>query len=93
MIWKNVTYGKNRVRRNYSRVRTNVELPNLIEVQLKSFEWFMTTGLKELFAEISPIRDHGEKLELYFGDFEFEPPNRNTVRWRAKRTTLVSHRP
>ena len=50
MIWKNVTYGKNRVRRNYSRVRTNVELPNLIEVQLKSFEWFMTTGLKELFG-------------------------------------------
>ena len=91
MIWKNVTYGKNRVRRNNSRVRTNVELPNLIEVQLKSFEWFMTTGLKELFAEISPIRDHGEKLELYFGDFEFEPPKYSPM--ESKRTTLVSHRP
>ena len=72
MSYKNVVYGKNRVRRNYSRVQTNVELPNLIEVQTKSFEWFVTDGLKELFQEISPIKDHAEKLELYFGDFEFD---------------------
>lgn len=67
-------YGKTRVRRNYSRVQTNVELPDLIEVQTKSFNWFITEGMKELFKEISPIRDHGEKLELYFGDFEFDEP-------------------
>jgi len=72
--WKNVTYGKNRVRRNYSRVRTNVELPDLIEVQTKSFAGFIDYGLKELFKEISPIKDHGEKLELYFGDYEFDEP-------------------
>ena len=74
MGWKNVTYGKNRVRRNYSRVRTNVELPDLIEVQTKSFAGFIDYGLKELFTEISPIKDHGEKLELYFGDYEFDEP-------------------
>ncbi len=74
MGWKNVTYGKNRVRRNYSRVRTNVELPDLIEVQTKSFAGFIDYGLKELFKEISPIKDHGEKLELYFGDYEFDEP-------------------
>jgi DNA-directed RNA polymerase subunit beta len=72
--YKNVTYGKNRVRRNYSRVRANIELPNLIEVQTKSFESFIQEGLKELFTEISPIKDHGEKLELYFGDYEFDEP-------------------
>ena len=65
--YKNVKYGKNRIRRNYSRVQTNVELPNLIEVQTKSFDWFIHEGLKKLFAEISPIKDHGENLELYFG--------------------------
>ena len=78
LSWVTEIYGKNRVRRNYSRVQTNVELPNLIEVQTKSFEWFVNEGLKELFKEISPIRDHvkeqgevGEKtkLELYFGDY------------------------
>ena len=52
MSFKNVVYGKNRVRRNYSKVRTNVELPNLIEVQTGSFQWLIDTGLKELFQEI-----------------------------------------
>ncbi len=74
MSYKNVVYGKNRVRRNYSRVQTVVELPNLIEIQTGSFQWFKTEGIKELFKEISPIKDHSEKLELYFGDFEFEEP-------------------
>ncbi len=74
MGWKNVTYGKNRVRRNYSRVLVNADLPNLIEVQTKSFDAFINEGIKELFKEISPIKDHGEKLELYFGDYEFDEP-------------------
>ncbi len=74
MSFKNVVYGKSRVRRNYSRVQTNVELPNLIEVQTQAFEWFTEVGIKELFAEISPIKDHGEKLELYFQDYEFDEP-------------------
>ena len=74
MSWKNVVYGKNRVRRNYSRVQTNVELPDLVEVQTKSFKWFIETGLKELFKEFSPIKDHSERLELYFEDYEFGEP-------------------
>ena len=76
MSWKNVQYGKKRVRRNYARVQTNVDLPNLIEVQTGSFQWLIETGLKELFHEISPIRDHGdgEKFELYFGEYEFDEP-------------------
>ncbi|MDD3999901.1 MAG: DNA-directed RNA polymerase subunit beta [Bacilli bacterium] len=74
MGWKNVTYGKNRVRRNYSQVLVNAELPNLIEVQTKSFDLFIKEGIRALFKEISPIKDHGEKLELYFGDYEFDEP-------------------
>ncbi len=74
MSYKNIVYGKNRTRRNYSRVQTNVELPNLIEVQTNSFDWFLKVGLKDLFKEFSPIRDHGEKLELYFGEYEFDEP-------------------
>ena len=74
MSYKNLIYGKNRVRRNYSRVQTNVELPNLIEIQTKSFEWFITDGIKDLFTELSPIKDHSENMELYFGNFEFDEP-------------------
>ncbi|MDD4387898.1 MAG: DNA-directed RNA polymerase subunit beta, partial [Bacilli bacterium] len=90
MNWKNVTYGKNRVRRNYSRVRTNVELPNLIEVQIKSFEWFMKDGLSDLFREISPIRDHGEKLELYFGEYDFEEPKYSVVEAKKNDVSFAS---
>ncbi|MDD3129033.1 MAG: DNA-directed RNA polymerase subunit beta, partial [Candidatus Izemoplasmatales bacterium] len=73
MNYKTVKYGKTRERRNYSRVKSNVELPNLIEVQTESFKWFMETGLKELFQDISPITNFNGDVELYFGDFEFEP--------------------
>ena len=91
MSYKNVIYGKNRVRRNYSRVQTNVELPDLIEVQTKSFAWFITDGLKELFQELSPIKDHAEKMELYFGDFEFEEPKYTIP--EAKRNVTSYSRP
>ena len=74
LSFKNVVYGKNRVRRNYSKVKTNVELPNLIEIQTKSFDWFLNEGIKELFKEISPIKDYSEKYELYFDDYEFDEP-------------------
>ena len=91
MSWKNVVYGKNRVRRNYSRVQTNVELPDLIEVQTKSFDWFVNEGIKELFEEISPIKDHGEKLELYFGNYEFDEPKYSIT--EAKRNVTSYSRP
>ena len=76
MNYNEMIYGKNRVRRNYSRVQINAELPNLIEVQTKSFDWFVKEGLKELFEEITPIRDRDNdaRFELYFGNFSFDEP-------------------
>ncbi|HRY52655.1 MAG TPA: DNA-directed RNA polymerase subunit beta [Candidatus Portnoybacteria bacterium] len=50
-------------------------LPDLIEVQLDSFKWFRDKGLKELFEEVSPIRDwSGKDLDLYFADYYFDEP-------------------
>ena len=76
MSYKNVQYGRTRVRRNYARVQTNIELPNLIEVQTESFKWLLGEGIAELFKELSPIKDHGdgEKFELHFGEHEFDEP-------------------
>ncbi len=49
--------------------------PRLIEVQLDSYKWFLEKGLRELFDEISPIRDHtGAELELHFLEYKFDPP-------------------
>ena len=61
-------------RKSYARTPTVLELPKLTEVQLRSFEWFKTEGLRELFAEISPITSFNKNLELHFGDFYFGEP-------------------
>ncbi len=74
MNYKIVKYGKKRERRNYSRVKSNIELPNLIQVQTNSFEWFVKHGLNELFKDISPIENFTQDLELYFENFEFGEP-------------------
>jgi DNA-directed RNA polymerase subunit beta len=71
LSYKLINYGKKRQRRDYSRVKSNVELPDLIKVQTKSFQWFIEKGLAELFRDISPIQNFTENIELYFEDYEF----------------------
>ena len=61
-------------RKSYARTPNVVELPRLIEIQLNSFEWFRTEGLKELFEEISPIVSFNKNLEMHFGAFQFGEP-------------------
>ncbi len=64
-----------RTRKTFSKTKDVLPLPNLIDIQLKSFEWFITEGLNELFAEINPIEDFtGKSLALYLRDFHFEEP-------------------
>lgn len=62
-----ISVGK-RVRMSYSRIDEILDLPDLIEVQKKSYEWFLEEGLKEAFENISPIKDFTEKLILEITD-------------------------
>ncbi|MBQ0027796.1 MAG: DNA-directed RNA polymerase subunit beta [Lachnospiraceae bacterium] len=64
------TYGSKKVRMSYSRQKEVLEMPNLIEVQKDSYDWFLEEGLKEVFADISPIADYSGHLSLEFVDFE-----------------------
>ena len=57
------------VRMSYSRQKEVLEMPNLIEVQKNSYNWFINEGLKEVFADISPIADYSGQLSLEFVDF------------------------
>ncbi len=61
-------------RQTFSRIPTVLEMPNLVQVQINSFDWFREEGLKELLDEISPITDHHKKMELTFLDYRFDPP-------------------
>ncbi len=82
---KNVNYGKKSVRRNYSRVRTSVDLPGLIEIQTKSFDWFVEQGLQEVFEDASPICSFNEELKLSFSDYHFEDPKYNVVESKLRK--------
>ena len=63
-----ITTGKS-MRMSYQRQKEVLEMPNLIEVQKDSYNWFLDEGLKEVFDDISPIEDYAGKLSLEFVDF------------------------
>jgi len=76
-------------RTRYARIPEVLPIPNLIELQLDSFRWFIDKGLRELFDEISPIKDFtGKVMELQFLDYEFGPPKYNELECRTKDLTF-----
>jgi len=76
-------------RKRYARIPEVLPIPNLIELQLESFAWFIDRGLRELFDEISPIKDFtGKVMELQFLDYEFGPPKYSEEECRTKDLTF-----
>ncbi len=69
-----VQYGRHRQRRSYARISEVLELPNLIEIQTSSYEWFLEEGLREMFHDISPIEDFTGNLSLEFIDYSLGEP-------------------
>ena len=67
-------YGDYRERRNYAKTKNAIELNNLLEIQKKSYDWFMTEGIKEVFDDIFPVESFTGNLSLEFGDYSFEQP-------------------
>jgi DNA-directed RNA polymerase subunit beta len=74
MGYRSVKYGKKAERRNYSRMRYDIDLPDLIEIQTKSFKWFIDEGIRELLEDISPIEGHNGDLKLYFEEHFLSEP-------------------
>ncbi|MFC0300739.1 DNA-directed RNA polymerase subunit beta [Virgibacillus soli] len=69
-----IQYGRHRKRRSYARISEVLELPNLIEIQTASYEWFLEEGLREMFQDISPIEDFAGNLSLEFVDYSMGEP-------------------
>lgn len=69
-----VQYGRHRQRRSYARISEVLELPNLIEIQTSSYQWFLDEGLREMFQDISPIEDFTGNLSLEFIDYSLGDP-------------------
>jgi len=67
-------YGDYRERRNYAKTKNAIELKDLLEVQKKSYNWFIEEGIKEVFEDIFPVESFTGNLALEFGDYSFDAP-------------------
>src|ERR687895_1569791 len=77
-------------RKRYARIPEVLPIPDLIELQLQSFRWFIGQGLRELFDEISPIQDFtGKVMELHFKDYEFGDPKYSELECRTRDMTFA----
>jgi DNA-directed RNA polymerase subunit beta len=78
-------------RRNFGRITSVMPMPNLIKVQIESFDWFKNQGLQELFEEISPITDFtGKNMELRFLDYHFGEPRYSVLECRQRDMTYAA---
>ena len=68
-----VRVGK-RTRYSYARIKEVMEMPHLLDIQRKSYEWFLREGLEEILRDISPISDFNGNLKLFFGKFKLGEP-------------------
>jgi DNA-directed RNA polymerase subunit beta len=68
-----VQFGR-RERRSYARINEVLDIPNLIEIQQRSYQWFLESGLREMFQDISPIQDFTGNLVLEFIDYSLGEP-------------------
>ncbi|GIM46111.1 DNA-directed RNA polymerase subunit beta [Collibacillus ludicampi] len=84
-----VQYGK-RQRRTYARIQEVLELPNLIEIQQKSYQWFLDEGLKEMFQDISPITDFTGNLVLEFIDYSLGEPKYSVEESKERDVTYAA---
>ena len=76
--------------RSYARIAQVLDIPNLIQSQIQSFDWFKTEGLAEVYREISPIKDYtGTKYELSFLEHYFHPPKYSPEECKDKEITYA----
>ena len=87
-----VQYGRHRQRRSYARISEVLELPNLIEIQTSSYQWFLDEGLREMFQDISPIEDFTGNLSLEFIDYSLGDPKYPVAESKERDVQYCTHR-
>ena len=87
---KDVYYGKT-LRKSFARYEEIMEMPNLLEVQKNSYQWFLETGLREVFKDVGTISDYAGKLELSFVDYSMdEKPKYDVEECKARDATYAA---
>ena len=87
---KDVQYGKT-LRKSFARYEEILEMPNLLEVQKTSYQWFLDTGLREVFKDVGAITDYAGNLELSFVDYSMdEAPKYDVEECKARDATYAA---
>ena len=89
MAYKITKCGDHRERRNFSKIRNSYELKDLLEIQKKSYNWFIETGIKEVFEDLFPVENFSGTLSLEFGDYHFDEP-KHTIKESKDRESTYS---
>ena len=88
---KKVTLGRN-TRMSFSKINEVQEMPNLIEIQKDSYQWFLDEGIREVFKDVSPIIDSNDKYELTFLDYRIDENPKYSIEECKERDATYSSR-
>ncbi len=83
-------FGDHRERRSYAKTKNAIELKDLLEVQRKSYDWFIEEGIKEVFDDFFPVESFTGNLVLEFGDYSFEQPRYSIRGCKERYSTYAS---
>lgn len=87
MAYKIIKCGDHRGRRSFSKIRNTYELKDLLEIQTKPYQEFITTGIKEVFEDLFPVENFSGTLSLEFGDYHFDEPRFSIKECKDRETT------
>ena len=90
MAYKLKQSGDYRKRRNFSMIKNQFELDDLLQIQTESYQWFITEGIKEVLEEFSPIESFSGGLTLEFGEYEFDTPRYSLKECKDRQITYAA---
>ena len=90
MAYKIINCGNHRQRRSFSKIKNTYELKDLLEIQKKSYQWFIDTGIKEVFDDLFPVENFSGTLSLEFGDYHFDEPRYSIKQSKDRETTFAA---
>jgi len=90
MAYTVTKFGDHRERRNYAKTKNAIQLGNLLEIQKKSYDLFMTEGIKEVFDDIFPVESFTGNLSLEFGEYSFDEPRYSIKGCKEKNATYAA---
>jgi len=90
VAYKIINCGNHRQRRSFSRIRNTYELTDLLEIQKKSYQWFIEKGIQEVFEDLFPVENFSGTLSLEFGDYHFDEPRYSIRQSKDRETTYAA---